>query len=126
MVSLFFDNNSKYFLGRIIAGKTFPAGQIETRFYDLQNQAGPAGFDDRKSAIELQLDHPTTLKDQLLFVVLPRDFLEDPAIRRAILFDWNCDPIGYPTFAGSAPTEYYAVVREQVAKRFVDATRINL
>jgi len=64
------------------------------------------------------------LENELLFVVLPGEFLEDKAIRDAIINKWNCDPVTYPTFRGSAPAEYYSVVRNIVTERFEKATRI--
>jgi hypothetical protein len=64
------------------------------------------------------------LRDQLLFVVLPKKFLEETAIRDAIINVWNCDPVMYATFRGDAPASYYAVVREKVRERFAEATRL--
>jgi hypothetical protein len=57
-------------------------------------------------------------------VVLPGEFLQDDNVRDAILNVWNCDPVTYPTFHGAAPAEYYAVVRQEIWKRFAEATRI--
>jgi hypothetical protein len=59
-----------------------------------------------------------------MFVVLPREFFEVEAIRDAIINVWNCDSVTYATFRGSAPAEYYAVVRQEVTRRFEEATRI--
>ena len=123
-VSLFFLNNSNYFLGKVAAGLAFPAGSVEARFYALLQRTGPVGFDDRKSAIEVQANQPVPLQNQLLFVVLPREFLEADAIRDAVINVWNCNPIPYPTFQGDAPAAYYSVVRQKVAERFAEATRI--
>ncbi len=123
-VSLFFEQNSNYFAGRVAAGRVFPAGSVEARFYALLKRPGPVGYDDRKSAIEAQVNHAIALKNQLLFVVLPREFLEIAAIRHAIINEWNCDPIPYPTFQGDAPAAYYSVVRQKVTERFTEATRI--
>jgi hypothetical protein len=97
---------------------------MEARFYELLMRAGPVDYDDRKSAIEVQVNQTITLRDQLLFVVLPREFLEEAAIRDAIINVWNCDPVVYTTFRGDAPASYYSVVREKVRERFVEATRL--
>ncbi len=123
-VGLFFEQNSNYFAGRVTAGRAFPAGSVEARFYALLQRPGPVGYDDRKSAIEAQVNHSIALRNQLLFVVLPREFLEIDAIRHAIIYEWNCDPIPYPTFQGDAPAAYYSVVRQKVTERFTEATRI--
>ena len=85
---------------------------------------GPVDYDDRKSAIEVQVNQAIALRDQLLFVVLPNEFLEEAAIRDAIINVWNCDPVMYPTFKGDAPASYYSVVRQKVKDRFKEATRI--
>ena len=124
MVSLLFEHNNRYFLGKVVSGKSFDNGSPEGRFYSLLQRPGPADFDDRKSAIEVQLIHRISLAEQLLFVVLPKEFLEDPPIRNAIINVWNCDPITYPTFNGDAPAVYNSVVRQKVAERFQEATRI--
>jgi hypothetical protein len=124
MVSLLFEHNSDYFVGRVVGGKSFSAGTVEARFYCLLQRPGPVDYDDRRSAIEVQVDHSVSLLEQLLFVVLPNEFLQDPPIRNAIINVWNCDPITYPTFYGDAPANYYTVVRQEVTKRFQEATRI--
>ena len=124
IVSLLFQSNRDYFIGKVVSGKTFDVGTSEARFYSLLQRPGPVDYDDRKSAIEVQVDHSISLAEQLLYVVLPKEFLEEPAIQNAIINVWNCDPITYPTFNGDAPAVYYAVVRQKVAERFQEATRI--
>lgn len=123
-VDLLFGGNRQYFFGTVATGKTFDPDGVASRFYSLQLKAGPSNYDDRKGTIEVQVAQPAPLAGSLLFVVLPREFLDDPAIREALLVDWNCDPIPYPTFRGSAPQEYYSVVRNEVTRRFEGATRI--
>ena len=123
LVSFLFVQNSDYFVGKVVSGKSFDTGTVEARFYSLLQRPGPADYDDRKSAIEVQVNHGVALAEQLLFVVLPKEFLEDSPIRDAIINVWNCDPITYPTFNGSAPAEYYSVVRQKVTERFQEATR---
>jgi hypothetical protein len=124
LVSLLFERNSDYFVGKVVQAIAFTPRSVEARFYELLMRAGPVDYDDRKSAIEVQLNQAITLRDQLLFVVLPREFLEETAIRDAIINVWNCDPVVYATFRGDAPASYYSVVREKVRERFEEATRI--
>jgi hypothetical protein len=124
MVSLLFERNSDYFVGRVVQTRAFTPGSVEARFYQLLMRAGPVDYDDRKSAIEVQVNQAISLRDQLLFVVLPREFLEEAAIRDAIINVWNCDPVVYATFMGDATASYYSVVREKVRERFEEATRI--
>lgn len=124
VVNLLFDRNANYFVGRVVSGRSFPTSDIATRFYALLQRSGPVDYDDRKSAVEVQANCAIDLKDQLLFVVLPKEFLEEVAIRDAIINLWNCDPITYPTFLGDAPAQYYSVVRQKVTERFAEAMRI--
>jgi hypothetical protein len=124
LVSLLFERNRDYFVGRVVQTRVFTPGSVQARFYQLLMRAGPVGYDDRKSAIEVQVNHAISLRDQLLFVVLPREFLEYAAIRDAIINVWNCDPVVYATFMGDAPASYYSVVREKVRERFEEADRL--
>lgn len=124
LVSLLFERNGDYFVGRVVRTRSFTPGSVVARFYQLLMRAGPVDYDDRKSAIEVQVNQAISLREQLLFVVLPREFLEDAAIRDAIINVWNCDPVVYATFMGDAPASYYSVVREKVRERFEEATRI--
>ena len=124
LVSLLFERNGDYFVGRVVRTRAFTTGSVEARFYQLLMRAGPVDYDDRKSAIAVQLNQAISLREQLLFVVLPREFLEDAAIRDAIINVWNCDPVVYATFVGDAPASYYSVVRQKVQERFAEATRI--
>jgi hypothetical protein len=124
LVSLLFEQNSDYFVGKVGTARAFIPGSVEARFYELLMRAGPVDYDDRKSAIEVQVNQAITLRDQLLFVVLPREFLEEAAIRDAIINVWNCDPVVYATFRGDAPASYYSVVRDKVRERFIEATRL--
>ena len=124
LVSLMFERNSDYFVGKVVQTRAFTSGSVEARFYTLLMRDGPVDYDDRKSAIEVQVNQAIALRDQLLFVVLPREFLEEVAIRDAIINVWNCDPVVYATFIGDAPASYYSVVRQKVQERFVEATRI--
>lgn len=124
LVSLYFAKNSRYFHGEVAPGITLPGGSIEERFLQLLQRDGPVQYDDRKSAIEIQTDQNISLTDQLLFIVLPESYMDEAQIREAILMVWKCDVITYEFVKGSAPNEYYAIVRSCVRKRFREATRI--
>lgn len=124
LVSLMFERNSDYFVGKVVQVRAFTPGSVEARFYALLIRDGPVDYDDRKSAIEVQVNQAIALRDQLLFVVLPREFLEEAAIRDTIINVWNCDPVVYATFKGDSPAAYYSVVRQKVKERFEEATRI--
>ena len=64
-----------YFVGKVVKARAFTPGSVEARFYELLMRAGPVDYDDRKSAIEVQVNQAISLRDQLLFVVLPRRIL---------------------------------------------------
>ncbi len=95
LVSLMFERNSDYFVGKVMKASAFTPGSVGARFHALLMRDGPVDYDDRKSAVEVQVNHAIALRDQLLFVVLPNEFLEEAAIRDAIINVWNCDPVVY-------------------------------
>ena len=117
LVNLVFSTNRNYFYGQVELQSAFVNGTLIKRYCDLLERPGPVSFDDRRSAIEIQANQAISLKDQLMFVVVPREILEDKSIRQTISRVWKCDIIEYPTFNGDAPTAYYSVVRHEVAKR---------
>ncbi len=123
-VALLFETNSAYFVGSVAPSRPFVASSPEGRFYQLLKKNGPAGYDDRKSSIEIAVDKAIPLTEQLMFVVLPNEFIGDPVIHDVIINQWNCDPVGYSTYKGDDPATYYGVVRSEVEKRLRAATRI--
>ena len=66
LVSLLFERNSDYFVGRVVQTLTFTPGSVEARFYQLLMRPGPVDYDDRKSAIEVQVNQAISLTDQLI------------------------------------------------------------
>jgi len=124
LVPLLFENNQNYFLGKARSSLVLSAGTPVQRFHQLLITPGPVGYDDRKSAIEVQVEEPISLRNQLLCVILPREFLDTREIRTTILYEWNCDPIHYSTVIGDAPSQYYSVIRQELLKRFREATRL--
>jgi len=123
-VHFFFKTNGNYFLGKVNRSMSAPNYEATQKLYQLLLSSVPSKFDDRKSAVEVQTREKLFLKDQLLYVVLPCEFLDDVNIREAIFEHWNCDPILYPTFDGDAPNQYYSVLREKLGQRFMDSKRI--
>jgi len=112
LVPLLFETNDNYFVGKARGSVSFDVGTPGQRFYQLLIAPGPRNYDDRRSAIEVQVRDAVSLKDQLLCVMLPRESLKD--ISKAILDEWQCPLLDYPTFYGAAPIEYYPVVRHQL------------
>ena len=124
LVPLFFESNANYFVGKVRASLTLAGTSAAQRLHQLLLTFGPVNYDDRRSAIEVQVKEAISLRNQLLCVILPREFLDDTTIRRTILEEWNCDPVHYPTFFGDSPMEYYPVIRQELFKRFQEATRL--
>jgi hypothetical protein len=123
-VNLFFSTNGDYYLGRARTLISAGLDDVGRRFHDLLLSKGPSRYDDRRSAVEVQVRTPIDLCQQLLYVVLPREFMDDPDVRTAIYRVWNCEPIWYPTFEGDSPATYYAVLRDRLFERLSASTRI--
>ncbi len=113
-VPLLFGTNADYFLGRALTSVPLPGGTTAAKFHELLLQPGRTRYDDRRSAIEASCSTAIPLRNTLAFVVLPQEFLDDPAILRAIKEEWNARPVPYNTVFGTSPTEYYPVVRLKV------------
>ena len=125
LVPLLFQNNHNYFVGKTRTSiSSFPTDSRAQQFHELLLKPGPAGYDDRKATIEVQVKKDISLRDQLLFVILPGEFLEDDDVKRAIFADWRCYPIPYETDMGVAPSEYYAVIRDKLRAHLKEATWI--
>jgi hypothetical protein len=126
LVSLVFGDNRRYFLGK--AQATVPAGfapgSAAARFHALLTDTGKLAGDDRRSAIEVQLASPVALEHHLLYVVLPRDKLNEPGIREAIIETWQADPIGYEVFVGRPPHEYRTSISNILMRRFEEGGRL--
>ena len=126
LVPLIFGDNGRYFLGD--AQPTIPAsflpGTPAARFHALLMDKGTLAGDDRRSAIEVQMDSPVPLDHHLLYVVLPRDKLSEPGIREVILQKWQADPIGYDIYVGRQPHEYRTAICDILKQRFEQGGRL--
>ena len=107
LVEAFFETNGAYFVGEPREFFTPPSGEDEVeRYWQIVNAAGEAAFDERRSAIEIQSRDALALRDNLHAVIMPTGFLDEPAIRRAVVQDWRAVPITYDTHRGTIPNEY--------------------
>ncbi|MDE2106947.1 MAG: hypothetical protein KGL39_57565 [Patescibacteria group bacterium] len=114
LVSLCFRDNASYYFGKLNPRVSPDPGSAFERYCTLIKRAPTERADDRRSAIEVQVNGTVHLSGQLLFVALPREFFADAAIKDAVENHWKCDAICYPTFIGGAPAEYYSVVRDRI------------
>lgn len=126
LVPLVFGDNSRYFLGKAKAAMpaSFTPGTPAARFHALLTATGAIAGDDRRSAIEVQMDSPVALDHQLLCVVLPKEMLDQPNVRETILQVWQTDPIYYETYQGAPPLEYTATIRDALRRRFQEGGRL--
>ena len=126
LVPLVFGDNDHYFLGKAktVLPAPFAAGTPAARYYSLLTDTGQLAGDDRRSAIEVQMDSPLALDHHLLYVVLPSDKLNDPVTRETILQTWQADPIGYDVYVGRQPHEYRTTICEILKHRFKQGGRL--
>jgi hypothetical protein len=126
MVPLVFGNNSRYFLGeaKVALPASFLPGTPAARFHALLTDAGNLAGDDRRSAIEVQMDSPIALDHHLLYVVLPKDKLNEAGTREVILQTWQADPIGYDVYVGRQPHEYRTSICDILKRRFEEGGRL--
>jgi hypothetical protein len=115
-VGAVFGSNSGYVFGehRIKSPPEF-SFQSAKSYLDLVASTGETIFDDRRSALEVQIDKSVSLTSgNLLAVILPKKALDDNRIRDTILGEWRATPITYNTYAGSSSADYYGVIREKL------------
>ena len=113
---LCFGTNADYYFGRLRADLTPASSSLFGRYCALVRKAPTDEADDRRSAIEIQVGGPVTIPGQLLLVSLPRELYEDPVVRQAVVYDWGCKAVPYPTFFGDAPSAYYSVIRDRITQ----------
>src|SRR6185503_2102200 len=120
LVRLLFGDNSSYFLGKAKPSlpSGFAPGSAAARFHALLTDAETIEGDDRRSAIEVQMDSPVVLDHHLLYVVLPKDKLNEAGTREVIIQTWQADPIGYDVYWGRQPHEYRTAIRALLLERF--------
>lgn len=127
LVPLVFGDNKNYFLGnaKTAVPSVFVPGTPAARFHSLlTDKSGKLGGDDRRSAIEVQMDSPVALDHHLLYVVLPMDKLNEAGTREVILQTWQADPIGYPVYQGRQPHEYRTSICDILKARFEQGGRL--
>ncbi|HEY0073083.1 MAG TPA: hypothetical protein VGB77_03200 [Abditibacteriaceae bacterium] len=117
LIPLYFESNGKYFDGKVVSGLAVPAGGTAEKWHKLLLKRGAAKYDDRKSAIEVQIQDAIVLADQLHYVILPREFLEEEHIVNAIRYEWRCDAIPYNTIDGAPPADGYPILRTKLQER---------
>jgi hypothetical protein len=116
LVSLVFDTNGSYFLGkaRPSAPASFASGTVAARYHALLVDTDPSKADDRRSAIEIQVGSPVALSNRLRYVVLPNDVLNESGVLTAIQTKWGADALGYDLYHGRQPNDYRSTISDKV------------
>jgi hypothetical protein len=67
-------------------------------------------YDDRNSAVELQIDHNVSLNvDTVDAVILPKTFLSQREVSDIVLNDWCAEPLTYD-YTRMKPVEYTSTI----------------
>lgn len=126
LVPLLFGDNSSYFAGqaKTTLPATFTPGTPAARFHALLTDSAAGAGDDRRSAIEVQMDSPVALDHHLLYVILPMDKLNEQGVREVILQNWQTDPIGYKVTKFRQPHEYRTLIGHLLEERYRQGGRL--
>lgn len=120
LVSLVFGKNDSYYLGKAQADvpSDFSGCEPAVRFHKLLRDTGSLAADDRRSAIEIQMESPVPVGHSLLYIVLPSEFLNNDTVRRTIREVWQSDPVYYDVCVGTPANENTATIRNVLRQRF--------
>ena len=116
-VRAFFETNTEYYSATAKSGLSTSAStgiSPVDSYYSLITEEGEATYDDRRAAIEGQTDQSLILKDNLLAVILPTPFLDDAAVRDAIVNQWRAYPLRYNHVRGTVPNHYVRVIADKL------------
>jgi hypothetical protein len=117
---MFFETNRKYFLATPRHGLAALGQPEAAALQHLFSLEGEAKFDDRRCAVEVQLRQSVPLRDNLLAVILPTNFLEAQSMRETLVKEWRTYPLAYPTYRGASPRECYGVIRDRLERYLSD------
>lgn len=116
-VQTFYQGNDEYYSGYSRKNVDIPLRQFEaqsiqemSRLPGVQTKVGNSLRDDRSSAVEIQVDHPISLSQALLAIVLPDPYIGEPDIQAA-LKRWNVEQEVYS----------YATIHNQSGEAWVGA-----
>lgn len=123
IVSFFYGSNEKYYSGEV-QQLEIPKDEFEVEsYYQLISDRNKTAHDDRCASIEVQTDSIVKIiRDNILFVALPRIFLDFENIRRILFVEWNVSVETYEIYHGNA-LEYMSQLMKLV-KDFFEKERI--
>jgi len=120
-VATFYDTNESYFRGMLRGDINPPASEIEvSAFLSIAGTAAMTPADDRRSAIEVQIDRDIQLTSaNVEAIILPEQLLDDPSIMSFIEIDLAAEPLDYICPHARPSEDARAILTE--AKRFCKA-----
>ncbi len=113
-VAHFFGANQNYFAGEISSHAKKPGSGAAKRWYEVVVDQRATEADERKFAIEVQVNQRVQLKGNLKCVVLPREFMEEDSVAQA-LKSWNCDVRPYGINHAARPSDGYPLIVDRVS-----------
>ncbi len=118
-VAHFFATNRSYFAGMISSRAKKPGSGAAKRWYEVVADQRTTDADERKFAIEVQVNQSVQLKGNLKCVVLHREFLEEDSIVRA-LKAWKCDIRSYGINHAARPSDGYPLIVDRVGTYYAE------
>ncbi len=110
LIKVFFETESNYFDGLPVPVGYEPYDNLHVdSFYRLIRLGGNRDFDDRISAIELQLDSNITLTNKVDAVILPGPYLDRPGVAEQIE-GWGAAAFPYDIQETFRPLEIYGAI----------------
>jgi hypothetical protein len=95
IIGAFYKTLEDYWMMDPIQPRDFPVTQNVVRsYYQLISGGLAEKFDDRCSAIEVQLAEPLSLDGEVVAVIGPNQMFDDPAVK-TLMAEWNAEPRGY-------------------------------
>lgn len=122
VIGAFYDSLEDYWMMEPVQPRTFPVTQhIVRSYYQLISGGLAEQFDDRCSAIEVQLADTLLLDGQVLAVIGPNQIFDDPKVK-AMVADWGAEPRGYRVPRMFNPAEVAGRIFSEVERFLEDQT----
>jgi hypothetical protein len=116
VVEAFFGSNHNYYYATPHSISIPPIEFEAQSYYELIQHRATLDLDDRASAIEIQSDQSLLLTDdKVLYVVLPKVFYDEQAIRETITIEWKAPVTLYQIQAGTL-SEHKGIVDRAVGE----------
>jgi hypothetical protein len=124
VINVLFGSNKNYIYGDPRTDLKIPSMEFEAEsFHALILVKLRNAYDDRVSAIEIQLDKDVQLTGTVEAVVLPGVLLDDPNVT-AKLTAWGAKPLPYEWLKRLKPTEYVSQIASIVRDYLVNSARM--